>query len=229
MGIFNWGQKATIPDAVYSVMNDDHVELYQIVRELADGARQRADGIYERDVKRLHLIGIIRRLIDKASEHFRREDQLMDAYRYPEAKAHRSEHLMLLRSIEMSLSRLSAEGRPVTEEVVKGLKDWLTNHIRTTDRKLDRFLIAATRKGETGAKKLVTSDAPTWTPEASMLWASFNDAVSVETVSENRKRSTDAIQQMEERQRREQERQSRLLHSGRGREQARQMHAVYFE
>ena len=60
MGLFNWAQRVSIPEIVYSVMNDDHVELYQIVKELGDGVKQRPGNVYERDVQRLHLCGIIR-------------------------------------------------------------------------------------------------------------------------------------------------------------------------
>ena len=228
MGWFNWAQKTVVPEVVYSVMNDDHVELYQIVKDLGDCVRQRADGPLERDTHRLHLIGIIRKLIDKAAEHFSREEKLMEFYRYPDAREHRTEHLKLLRSVETSLSFLSAEQRPISEKDVNSLRDWLTGHIRTTDRKLDRFLLASARKGDAGTTMLA-SGAPSWTPEHSLLWASFNDAVAAETVNENRKRNIGAIQQMKERQRWERERQAKLARSGRGREQARQMHAVYFE
>ncbi|MEI6558105.1 MAG: hemerythrin family protein [Rhodospirillaceae bacterium] len=210
-------------------MNDDHVELYQIVGELSESVRQRVDGVYERDVLRLHQIAIVRKLIDKAAQHFRREEQLMEIYHFPETKAHRSEHLMLQRTVETSLSRLQAECHPVTEDGVKSLKAWLTNHIRTTDRKLDRFLIAAARKaGSAGAVKLAQG-LPSWTPEHSLLWASFNDAVPTETVTDNRKKSIDTIQQMEDRQRRERERQVRESAIRRSAEEARRMRAVYFE
>jgi hemerythrin-like metal-binding protein len=229
MGFFNWARKGSIPEAIYSVMNDDHVELYRIVSELSDIVGQRCTSPHERDVQRLHLLGVVQKLIDKATEHFRREEHLMEAYRYPEAKVHRSEHLMLQRTIETTLSRLSAEHHPITEDVPKNLKSWLTNHIRTADRQLDRFLIAASKKMGSADNLKLAQGMPAWTPEHSMYWASFNDAVSIQTVSENRKKNADAIQEMEERQRRERERRAKASRGNSGAEQARQMRAVFFE
>ena len=150
MGFFNWGRKATNADQVYSVMNDDHVDLYRIVAELRDGIAIQVRGGTERGFQQINLLGTIQKLIDKARAHFQREEALMAEYGYPDARAHRSEHLMLLRSIETYHANLASGGRPITDEVVKYLKAWLTNHIRTTDRQLDRFLVSAAKKAAPG-------------------------------------------------------------------------------
>ena len=125
----------------------------------------------------MEVLAAIRKLIAKAAEHFHRENLLMEQYRYPEHREHRDEHAMLLCSIETWSSNLASSGRPITKEVVHYLKDWLTNHIRTADRRLDRFLISAVRKlGPPGPLAAGTSEAG-WTAENTLLWASFHDTV----------------------------------------------------
>ena len=189
MGFFNWTHKPAESDAIYSVMNDDHVELYRLVGELQDNVIKRCTGETERSVQQMEVLAAIRKLIAKAAEHFHRENLLMEQYRYPEHREHRDEHAMLLCSIETWSSNLASSGRPITKEVVHYLKDWLTNHIRTADRRLDRFLISAVRKlGPPGPLAAGTSEAG-WTAENTLLWASFHDTVARETVADNRRQS----------------------------------------
>ena len=230
MGFLNWGRKASIPDQIYSVMNDDHVTLYRIFAELRDAVAVQTKGETERGFREITLLGIIRKLIDKVRDHFGREEALMDKYSYPEARAHRSEHLMLLRSIETYHANLISGARPITDEVVKYLKAWLTNHIRTADRRLDRFLVSAARKTAPLTRgDLGQGGEAGWTAENTLLLATLQDTVPKGTVSEHRGQSIDTIQVMQVRQQRERDRQ--LKESGRRKAAtvARQVRAVFFE
>ncbi len=229
MGFFNWMRKPSESDLVYSVMNDDHVELYRVVEDLQKAVTRRCNGDTERSLQKVEILAIIKTLIDKAAEHFQREDALMDRYRYPERREHRGEHGMLLCSVETYYANLAASGQPITKEVVRYLKDWLTNHIRTADHRLDRFLTSVTRKDATpGVLASGTSEAG-WTAENTMLWASFHDTVTRETVTDNRQQRQNGIQAMEDRARRDQERARRSDIKERLASNSRQMHAVYYE
>ena len=224
MGFFNWTHKPAESDAIYSVMNDDHVELYRLVGGLQDNVIKRCTGETERSVQQMEVLAAIRKLIAKAAEHFHRENLLMEQYRYPEHREHRDEHAMLLCSIETWSSNLASSGRPITKEVVHYLKDWLTNHIRTADRRLDRFLISAVRKlGPPGPLAAGTSEAG-WTAENTLLWASFHDTVARETVADNRRQSRTRARRE---QRLVQERRNGLREKPGS--ASRQMYAVYYE
>ncbi len=230
MGFFNWGRKATNADQVYSVMNDDHVDLYRIVAELRDGIAIQVRGGTERGFQQINLLGTIQKLIDKARAHFQREEALMAEYGYPDARAHRSEHLMLLRSIETYHANLASGGRPITDEVVKYLKAWLTNHIRTTDRQLDRFLVSAAKKAAPGGRgDLHQGGEAGWTAENTLLWATLQDTVSSETVRVHRRQNADSLQEMQVRHLREKSRQQKESGRRRAATVARQVRAVFFE
>jgi hemerythrin len=230
MGFFNWGRKTPVPEQVYTVMNDDHVALYRIVAELRDGIAIQAKGETERGFQHLNLLATVQKLIDKARDHFQREEALMVQYGYPETRGHRSEHLMLLRSIETYHANLASGARPITDEVVKYLKAWLTNHIRTTDRRLDRFLVSAARKpAPAGRGDLNQGGEAGWTAENTLLWATLQDTVSKETVREHRKQNTDTIQEMQSRQQRERDRLQKASGRRKAATVARQVRAMFFE
>jgi len=143
MGLFDWIRKPALPDPIYSVMNEDHVHLYRILGELRQGVGKRSDDHAARERKRAHCLTIVDRLIADADAHFLREEGLMERYGYPATRAHRTEHLKLQRSIQLYRAKLAAGTLPVDEDVSQYLKGWLTGHIRTTDRQLERFLFDA--------------------------------------------------------------------------------------
>jgi hypothetical protein len=154
----------------------------------------------------------------------------MVQYDYPETKAHRSEHLMLLRSVETYHASLASGGRPITDEVVKYLKTWLTNHIRTTDRRLDRFLVATARKAAPASRGgLNQGGEASWTAGNTLLWATLQDAVSHETVRQHRQQNVDTLQEMQSRQQREKDRQLKASGRRKAATAARQVRAVFFE
>ena len=140
MGLFDWMRKPALPENIYSVMSEDHVLLYSILGELRHGAGERTDDASSKVQKRKRCRDVVHRLIKESREHFLREEVLMEQYHYPDIRAHRSEHLMMIRRIEMYNSRLISGTVPLDEDPSQYLKGWLTTHIRTTDRRLERFL-----------------------------------------------------------------------------------------
>ena len=125
-------------------MNEDHVNLYRTI-----GGLRRGDvaALGER----------IKALLRESKAHFAREEALMDIYGYDLGRAHRYEHLALIRSLEMYQSRLSAAPGAANEDVSRYLKQWLTKHIRTADRMLERFLLTADRNRELHCRMAVTA------------------------------------------------------------------------
>ncbi len=229
MGIFNWMRKPPNTDVIYSVMNDDHVDIYRLIKELQEAVTINCNGETERGFQEINILETIRKLIEKSAIHFQRENALMERYRYPERREHRSEHAMLLCSVETYYSNLVSAGHPITKDVVQYLKDWLTNHIRTADHRLDRFLMSAVRKAsQPGSLASGTSEAG-WTAENTLLWASFHDTVARETVAENRQQRQNGIEAMGARARRVQERERRIGVREKLASDGRQMHAIYYE
>jgi len=80
-------------------------------------------------------------------EHFSAEEKYMRRYSYPGILLHKTEHQAFIRSVaEFKHAALDLDGRGevtsfLTIEVMRHLEQWLTEHIRTIDRKMSVFLL----------------------------------------------------------------------------------------
>ena len=230
MGLFSLFSKTLSGGPIYSVMNEDHVHLYRTLKELKDCLGIPCRDNAERVRQRAAVLDIFQALIAESREHFRREEALMELFKYPDLKTHRSEHTMLARSVEMYLSRLTQGMNAIDSTVAVYLKSWLTNHIRTTDRELERFLVRT-------SKSLGSPDMATLAPTGhnsqgafAFLWATLRDSVPRRTVEEQRKRAHNKAEQVnkwKERYRQKPDEDSRIRESID--EKARQQRAVFYE
>jgi hemerythrin len=143
MGFFGWFWKRPAPAPLYSVVNEDHVRLYQILGELRQTIGGRGDDAVSRAGKRKRMLGVVQRLIAECEDHFLREEALMVLHGFPGLAHHRAEHRALSRNVQGYASRLASGQAPITQDVSQFFKDWLTTHIRSTDRLLERFLFSA--------------------------------------------------------------------------------------
>ena len=124
---------------LYSVMNDDHAQMFDILAELRRVVTGRlpeeTDAAHHRRVEEM-----VRRLVDASVVHFFREEALMKACHYPETARHRSDHLLLIRSVQTFQASAFRQGRPISEDIVRYLHGWVVDHINGSDRKLDAYL-----------------------------------------------------------------------------------------
>jgi hemerythrin len=112
----------------------------------------------------LHVVGLRRALIEGSGgreklmktlrfldtfieEHFSAEEQYMRRYNYPGILIHKTQHQAFIRSVaEFKRAALDLDARGevtsfLTIEVMRHLESWLTEHIRTIDRKMSVFLL----------------------------------------------------------------------------------------
>jgi len=112
----------------------------------------------------LHVVGLRRALIEGSGgreklmktlrfldtfieEHFRAEEQYMRRYNYPGILLHKTQHQAFIRSVaEFKRAALDLDARGevtsfLTIEVMRHLESWLTEHIRTLDRKMADYLM----------------------------------------------------------------------------------------
>jgi hemerythrin-like metal-binding protein len=71
---------------------------------------------------------------------FRREDQLMEDFRCPDAREHREQHARVLTGLHHAGSMLAQGDDMPAHRALAALADWLPLHIATQDRDLDRTL-----------------------------------------------------------------------------------------
>ena len=78
-------------------------------------------------------------LIQYVATHFATEEKYMKAHGYPEYYKHKGEHEVLTKQA-IDLQKQFQEGKAVlTVELMKFLRDWLSNHILGTDKKYTPF------------------------------------------------------------------------------------------
>ena len=80
-------------------------------------------------------------LMKYADVHFRNEEALMEAGRYPGLQEHREEHERLTRKIFDLHARCRAGQAEVTDETMAFLKRWLLDHILGMDKKIEKYFL----------------------------------------------------------------------------------------
>ena len=82
---------------------------------------------------------IVYRLFDYAESHFMEEEKLMTLHDYPHLEAHKEQHQKFIHEVQQLKDKLDKGSNLINIQVLYFLKDWLTNHIMTTDMKYSDF------------------------------------------------------------------------------------------
>ena len=98
--------------------------------------------LYRAGAARDKIFQVLNLLAKYVEVHFRSEEMLMEAGRYPELLKHRREHDKLAEQIFSLAERYEAGDAEITQEVMEFLKGWLLDHILHTDKKLEPFFQA---------------------------------------------------------------------------------------
>lgn len=116
----------------YTHIDNDHKQLFELVNRLFEGMKAgRANSI---------LGAIIRELVDYTVNHFRREEDLMQQMAYAGYPEHKRAHDQLVREVRALEERFRAGSITLSLDVFNFLQDWLSDHIKTHDRKLGAAL-----------------------------------------------------------------------------------------
>ncbi len=124
----------------FKKIDDDHKELFRMIRELVEAINQHTCKYKINDV--------IKFLEDYVNNHFAMEEGYMKELRYPEYLKHRAEHEKFqttFSGLKRELEQIKASGSyagsydlsVATDQI---LVDWLLDHIAKVDMKLADFL-----------------------------------------------------------------------------------------
>jgi len=85
---------------------------------------------------------ILNRLIQYAEKHFRDEEKLLEIARYPpeQLHAHMQEHEKLTEEIFRHGENWHSYGKEALPEIGRFLKEWLMEHILTSDMKYSKYV-----------------------------------------------------------------------------------------
>jgi hemerythrin-like metal-binding protein len=123
MSLFRW----TSANSVYLPEIDaEHRGLYllgdQLHKALLAGAST------------ARLQPILANLLESAEKHFRHEERLMRAIRYPSLDWHKRQHDSVRRKCKAMARRIAAGDRAATGELLEFLGEWLKGHMAVADR-----------------------------------------------------------------------------------------------
>lgn len=79
-------------------------------------------------------------LKDYTVEHFKGEEKMMMAYRYPGTDAHCAIHADLVKEVSTLIANFQSGKTVLTSAVFDFLEDWLVKHIQGEDKALGEFL-----------------------------------------------------------------------------------------
>jgi hemerythrin len=115
-------------------INEQHKKLISMINELnmAMGAGKGKD-----------VMGsVLARLVDYTKSHFAVEETLMQKHQYPGYISHKAEHDKLTKQVIDIMDKFKEGKAIVTVEVMNFLKNWLTSHIQTIDKRYSSHLNA---------------------------------------------------------------------------------------
>jgi hemerythrin len=113
-------------------IDDQHKCLIELLNQLHDAMKSGKGNTA--------LGPILTDLLNYTSFHFSTEEAYFQQYAYPDYARHKKEHDDLAQKAK-GLQASHREGKlTVTIEVMNFLKDWLTNHILSSDKKYSPFL-----------------------------------------------------------------------------------------
>ena len=97
------------------------------------------------------LAGILASMIAYAHEHFTYEEKEMNRCNYPEEKLHQAAHHAFISFAERTEKKMRGGEFVSSVELLAFLRDWLTNHILTVDKKYGACLGACAPDAAAGS------------------------------------------------------------------------------
>ena len=123
-------------DSSYSLgvdkIDEQHKTLFSIINKLYDGIL--------RQQEKETLDQVLDEMISYTSEHFRTEEELMLAIKFPSFESHQSEHQGMTEKLKVFQLQYHEGKQNLGVEVLNELIDWLHQHLGETDAKIRPFL-----------------------------------------------------------------------------------------
>jgi hemerythrin len=131
MPLFAWDQSFSVS---VRKLDEQHKALIGIVNQLFESiSGGRGAEVIE---------STLNELVSYTKVHFREEEAMMRATNYPAFAIHQAQHTKFEETVQKLIADLRANGRANTVTLLQFLKDWLTTHIKQTDKQYSAFVNA---------------------------------------------------------------------------------------
>ena len=117
---------------IYSVINNDHDYLFNSLHNL----RKMITGIADKDA----ISNVLRLITFEFQSHFIREEEMMEAHKFPQLEEHRQSHLVVTQVLLTIISSMTHSDREMTTDDVDYINDLLIRHISVDDAPFEKFM-----------------------------------------------------------------------------------------
>ncbi|MBI5923973.1 bacteriohemerythrin [Aquabacterium sp.] len=138
MAYFEWADDLVIDQGL---IDQDHRHLIELVNTLHTATSQ---GCGQEVVGRL-----LQALTAYTQEHFQREEQVMACVHFPHLAGHQQLHRQFMADLAALQSRYEMGSIATAAQLSSLLRDWLSLHIRRSDRKLREYLLPRSKWART--------------------------------------------------------------------------------
>lgn len=117
-------------------LDDDHKQLFAILNRLVEGGGGGSS--------RQELQAMLGELVDYANDHFSREEAMLASRNYPDLAKHREIHADFTGQVRAMAEEFESSSNVMLKiDLILLLKDWLFDHILSTDMKYRPFVTGA--------------------------------------------------------------------------------------
>jgi hemerythrin-like metal-binding protein len=113
--------------------DDDHKKLFELINQMHDAMSEGKGGEV--------VDKVVKELADYTRYHFAAEEAMLQRTNYPGAKLHQMQHAQFVKQVEKFRQDLKAGQIGQSVQVLRFLKDWLTQHIKETDQRYSEHLL----------------------------------------------------------------------------------------
>ena len=120
-------------DVGVETVDKQHRHLVDLMNDLYDaciGERLELDQKFK---------DVMKELVDYVMVHFKDEEKIMEAIKYPNLKEHKQTHEGFIKEMLSSVSAYTNGKQLVPNSFVRFLRDWLFNHILIDDKEWARY------------------------------------------------------------------------------------------
>jgi len=113
-------------------IDNQHKKLIDLINQLNDAMQAG---------KSTDVLGkVLAELVNYTVYHFGYEESLMGQHKYEDSPAHKDEHKKFVATAGDFKKKFDSGSAVISVEIMNFLRDWLTNHIMKTDKKLGQAL-----------------------------------------------------------------------------------------
>lgn len=122
MSMMEWTQVMSVGSIT---IDNQHKQLIALINKLGDAMQQGRGN----DV----MSEVLSELTDYTIKHFRYEESVFSASRYPHSELHKQKHTILVDQVKSIRTKVASGQSAVSISTLNFLKDWVTEHIMKTD------------------------------------------------------------------------------------------------